>query len=70
MPSTWSLTLFALLWTIAGCGQSVTPDPTRKITWEEFQQMDAERQSDPYVLDNLDDAARAKHSGPTGRRTR
>jgi predicted small lipoprotein YifL len=56
-----SLVVLALL-AATGCGASapVTGDPTKKVTWGEFQKMDAEQQDDPYVLDNLDDDAKAK----------
>ena len=45
-----------------GCGSSTpTPgDPARKVTWTEYQSMDAEQKDDPYVVDNLDDEANAK----------
>ncbi|QDU20407.1 hypothetical protein [Urbifossiella limnaea] len=49
--------------TAAGCGGSSAPaagDPSKKITWEVFRKMPAEEQSDPYVLNNLDDDARRK----------
>lgn len=45
-----------------GCGASApsTGDPTKKITWAEYQKMDAEQKDDPYVVDNLDDEAKKK----------
>lgn len=51
-----------LLGLAAGCGSSTpeTGDPAKKITWTEFQRMDAEQKDDPYVLDNLDDEAKRK----------
>ncbi len=54
--------LGALLAFTAGCGrpEPYTGDPTKKITWEEFEKMDAEEQDDPYVVDNLDDDAKKK----------
>ena len=56
-----SLTVLALL-AAAGCGSSTpaTGDPAKKITWSEYQKMDAEQRDDPYVLDNLDDDAKKK----------
>ena len=59
---------FALLLALvlAGCGPSTpatTPaDPARKITWSEYQKMDAEQKDDPYVVDNLDDEAKKKRA--------
>ena len=46
----------------AGCGPSTpaTGDPAKKITWSEYQKMDAEQKDDPYVVDNLDDEAKKK----------
>lgn len=52
--------LVALILAIAaGCGTSnpYTGDPTMTISWEEFENMDAEEQDDPYVIDNLDENA-------------
>lgn len=44
-----------------GCGQSEKPaDPSKKITWEQYQKMDDMDKADPYVLSNLDDEARKK----------
>jgi hypothetical protein len=45
-----------------GCGSSTpaTGDPAKKITWAEYQKMDAEQRDDPYVTDHLDDDARKK----------
>lgn len=47
---------------LAGCGSSTpaTGDPAKKVTWSEYQKMDAEQKDDPYVLDNLDDEAKKK----------
>jgi hypothetical protein len=47
---------------LLGCGSSTpaTGDPSKKITWAEYQKMDAEQKDDPYVLDNLDDDAKKK----------
>jgi hypothetical protein len=46
----------------AGCGspQPATGDPAKKVTWAEYQKMDAEQKDDPYVVDNLDDEAKKK----------
>jgi hypothetical protein len=58
---------------VAGCGSSPPSSggaPARKITWAEYQQMDAEQQDDPYVLDNLDDAARKKLAAQQRKRKR
>lgn len=51
-----------LLGFAVGCGASTpaTGDPSRKITWEEFQKMDPEQKDDPYVVDNLDAGAKKK----------
>jgi len=50
-----------LLVALAGCGgPGPKPDPSRKVTWAEYQRMDAEQKDDPYVLDNLDDDAKQK----------
>jgi hypothetical protein len=64
MQGLW-LTLAALV--VVGCGGSPRPpgdlskgDPSKKITWEQFQQMPPEEQGDPYVLTNLDDEAKKK----------
>jgi hypothetical protein len=51
---------------LAGCGPS-TPatapsDPAKRITWSEYQKMDAEQKDDPYVVDNLDDEAKKKRA--------
>ncbi len=64
---------FAALWpafVAAGCG-AATPPPSgpAKITWTEYQAMDAEQKTDPYVVDNLDDDARQKRARQ-GRRTK
>ena len=48
---------------VAGCGPahtSATGDPAKKVTWSEYQKMDAEQKGDPYVLDNLDSDAKQK----------
>jgi predicted small lipoprotein YifL len=54
------LLTFALA--VAGCGSSTpaTGDPAKKITWAEYQKMDAEQKDDPYDVDNLDDEAKKK----------
>lgn len=56
---------------LAGCAPSTPatapPDPARKITWAEYQKMDAEQRDDPYVVDNLDDDAKKKRA-ETGRK--
>lgn len=56
------LLLLLLAASLVGCGPSkpATGDPSRKITWAEFQKMDAEQKDDPYVLDNLDDDAKKR----------
>lgn len=56
------LTLLLLLAVLVGCGSPTRPagDKSRKITWAEYQKMDAEQKDDPYVLDNLDDDAKKK----------
>ncbi len=47
---------------IAGCGTPtpMTGDRSKKITWSEYQTMDAEQKTDPYVLENLDEEAKKK----------
>jgi hypothetical protein len=54
--------LLLLVLLAAGCGPSTpaTGDPAKKISWPEYQRMDAEQKDDPYVRDNLDDEARKK----------
>ena len=59
-------TLLLLALALAGCGSS-TPataptDPAKKITWSQYQKMDAEQKDDPYVVDNLDDDAKKKRA--------
>lgn len=56
------LLVLALLLAVAGCGTSTpaTGDASKKISWAEYQKMDAEQKDDPYVLDNLDDEAKKK----------
>lgn len=56
------LLVLVLLFAVAGCGTSTpaTGDPAKKITWTEYQKMDAEQKDDPYVVDNLDDEAKQK----------
>lgn len=56
------LILLMLALAVVGCGTSTlaTGDPAKKITWAEYQKMDAEQKDDPYVLDNLDDEAKKK----------
>lgn len=55
-----ALLLLALL--LLGCGASkpAKGDPAKKITWAEYQKLDAEQKDDPYVVDNLDDDAKRK----------
>jgi hypothetical protein len=44
-----------------GCGQRDKPaDPSKKITWEQYQKMEEVDKADPYVLNNLDQDAQAK----------
>jgi len=54
--------LVLLAFFVLGCSKSSGPtgDPSKKITWEQFQKMPSEEQADPYVLNNLDDEARKK----------
>lgn len=54
--------VLVLLFATVGCGTSTptTGDPTKKITWAEYQKMDAEQKDDPYIVDNLDDEAKKK----------
>jgi hypothetical protein len=54
--------LLAIVLALAGCSSSTpaTGDPAKKITWSEYQKMDAEQKDDPYVVDNLDDEAKKK----------
>lgn len=49
---------------LAGCGSTdrAPTDPTKKITWAEYQAMNAEQKDDPYVVDNLDDQAKKKRA--------
>ena len=56
------LLLILLTALLAGCSSSIpaTGDPSKKISWAEYQKMDAEQKDDPYVLDNLDDEAKKK----------
>lgn len=51
-----------LLVAAVGCGSSAPPagDPSKKISWADFQKMPSEEQADPYVLNNLDDDAKKK----------
>jgi hypothetical protein len=55
-------TLGVLALLAAGCGSSqpATGDPSKKVTWAEYQKMDAEQKDDPYVVDNLDDDAKKR----------
>jgi hypothetical protein len=44
-----------------GCGQSEKPaDPSKKITWEQYQTMNDLDKADPYVLSHLEEAAQKK----------
>jgi hypothetical protein len=54
--------LLAFVLAVVGCGTSApaTGDPAKKVTWAEYQKMDAEQKDDPYVVDNLDDDAKKK----------
>ncbi|AMV28341.1 hypothetical protein VT84_28315 [Gemmata sp. SH-PL17] len=56
--------LLAIALVSVGCGSSApaTGEPARKITWSEYQKMDAEQKDDPYVVDNLDDEAKKKRT--------
>jgi hypothetical protein len=47
---------------VLGCNSSTpsTTTATKTITWDEFKKMPSEDQADPYVLNNLDEAARKK----------
>jgi hypothetical protein len=49
-----------------GCGSptSTPSQPERKVTWDEYQKMDAEQRDDPYVLDHLADDARKRLASP------
>lgn len=50
-----------ILGLLTGCGSSApVGDPSKKITWAEYEKMPSEDQGDPYVLNNLDDDARKK----------
>lgn len=51
----------ALALCVLGCESTAptTGDPARKVTWAEYQSMDAEQKVDPYVVDHLDDEAKA-----------
>ncbi|VTR97447.1 unnamed protein product [Gemmata massiliana] len=56
--------LLAIALVSAGCGPSApaTGEPAKKITWSEYQKMDAEQKDDPYVVDNLDNEAKKKRA--------
>ncbi len=56
--------LLAIALVSAGCWPSVpaTGEPAKKITWSEYQKMDAEQKDDPYVVGNLDDEAKKKRA--------
>jgi hypothetical protein len=58
----YRLLLIAVVLCAGGCGSSTpaTGDPSKKISWAEYQKMDAEQKDDPYVVDNLDDEAKKK----------
>ena len=65
------LACLALAAAVAGCGGTPAPAPAQKtITWEEYRKLPAVEKDDPYVLQHLDDDARAKlarktHRNPT-----
>jgi predicted small lipoprotein YifL len=46
----------------AGCGGGAptAADPAKRITWAEYQKLDAEQKDDPYVTENLDDDAKKR----------
>jgi hypothetical protein len=53
--------ILAAVLAAAGCGSSTPAVATSKsISWKEYERMPPEDQADPYVLNNLDDEARAK----------
>lgn len=55
------LVMLAAVLGAAGCGRSApTPATSKSIRWQEYERMAPEDQADPYVMNNLDDAARAK----------
>jgi len=59
------IALLAIYGGFLGCQSSTvstasTGVPTPKMTWAEFQKLPPEERNDPYVLNQLDDAARAK----------
>lgn len=56
------LIILMLALAVVGCGSATpaTGDPSKKITWSEYQKMDVEQKDDPYVVDNLDDEAKKK----------
>lgn len=47
--------LLLALFQALGCGSGEpNAGPSRKITWDEYQKLDAIEKDDPYVLNNLD----------------
>jgi hypothetical protein len=54
--------ILLLAFIVVGCSKSSGPmgDPSKKITWEQFQKMPSEEQADPYILNHLDDEAKKK----------
>lgn len=43
-----------------GGGSAPTAGPTRAITWDEYQTLNAEQKDDPYITAHLDNDARKK----------
>lgn len=64
------LIMSAILFLATGCSnQSTSPsDPGKKITWEQYRKMSIEDQGDPYVINNLDEAALKKFNA-AGKKT-
>lgn len=57
-----ALLLVGFFVVLGACNSSkpATGDASKKITWDEYQKMDAEQKDDPYVRDNLNDEAKKK----------